>query len=154
VKKVLFVCLGNICRSPTAEAVFRSFLEKKGLADQFATDSAGILSVHQGEPADPRMRQHAAKRGYDLTSTSRQVRPSDFAEFEWVIAMDGSNETDLVKVAPDAVSKEKIFRMMEFHPDQFPPDVPDPYYGGAQGFETVLDLVEEACEGLLEQIRS
>ncbi len=100
------------------------------------------------------MRQHALTRGYDVTSTSRQVRPSDFDTFDLVIAMDSSNQKDLEKVAPGPVAKEKIKRMMEFHPDQFPPDVPDPYYGGPEGFETVLDLVEEACTGLLNQLDS
>lgn len=151
--KVLFVCLGNICRSSSAEGVMRSLVEKAGLQRQVGIDSAGILSYHQGELPDPRMRSHAARRGYNLTHRSRPVTTDDFFDFDLIIGMDDNNIQDLMDRAPSVEACGKIHRMTEYcrlHPDAH--HVPDPYYGGAEGFERVLDLLEDACQGLLDTL--
>lgn len=149
---ILFVCLGNICRSPTAEAVMRERVARRGMADRFNIDSAGILDAHRGEPADARMRRHAAKRGYDLTSISRPVEVEDFQRFDLLVGMDEQNRQDLVALAPDAAARERISLLLDHLPDADAREVPDPYYGGAAGFERVLDLVEDACDALLDQL--
>ncbi len=151
---LLFVCLGNICRSPAAEAVMKVKLEKKGFGNLIHCDSAGIIGFHAGEPADARMRRHALRRGYQVTSLSRQVkRDHDFDHFDMIIGMDDQNITDLNTVARSAADRKKIFRMTDFC-EKFNYDtVPDPYYGGDAGFELVLDLLEDACEGLIEHLR-
>ena len=153
--KILFVCLGNICRSSSAEGVMRHLVEQAGVAERFEIDSAGILSYHQGELPDPRMRAHAARRGYQLVHRSRPVRTHDFLEFDLIIGMDDRNIDDLNDRAPSPEACRKIHRMTEFctrftHADH----VPDPYYGGAEGFEYVLDILEDACAGLLEKLSS
>ena len=153
-RRILFVCLGNICRSSSAEGVMRSMLEKKGIDDEFIIDSAGILSYHEGELPDARMRMHAARRGYNLTHRSRPVKTEDFYHFDLIIGMDDRNIDDLKDRAPSPEECKKIRRMTDFcvqmsHSDH----VPDPYYGGAEGFEYVLDLLEDACIGLLEEVR-
>ncbi len=148
--KILFVCLGNICRSPAAEAVMKKLIEKRGLSANFEIDSAGILSVHQGEKADSRMRQHAARRGYDITSISRPVKTDDFDRFDLIIGMDDSNIDDLNDRALTAEHKSNIRQMTEYAKKYNYTYIPDPYYGGAAGFELVLDLLEDACTGLLE----
>ncbi len=149
-KKILFVCLGNICRSPSAEAVFRGLIEKEGLQDQFFIDSAGITDYHSGSPADARMQRHAIQRGYNLTSISRPVDPqSDFLEFNMIIGMDNQNIRDLEQLANGTESVNKIFKMTDFCSNCNYDEVPDPYYGGEDGFELVLDLLESACKGLL-----
>ncbi len=154
-KKVLFVCLGNICRSPSAEAVFRSLLEKKQLTDKFIVDSAGTSDWHAGEPADVRMQKHASKRGYTLTSVSRPVIPErDFKKFDYIVAMDRENLDDLKEMAPRSKYLKKLFLMTDFNRKFDYDGVPDPYYGGDEGFELVLDLLEEATEGLLEHIQN
>ena len=136
-KKILFVCLGNICRSSTAEGVMLHLIEEAGLEKEFVIDSAGILSYHQGELPDSRMRAHAARRGYQLVHRSRPVRTEDFYNF------------DLKDKAPSPEEWKKIHRMTEYC-NRIPADhVPDPYYGGAEGFEYVLDILEDACSGLL-----
>ncbi len=151
--KVLFVCLGNICRSPTAEAVFRDRVEKAGLDKLFELDSAGTIAVHAGEAADARMRQHASKRGYQLDSISRGVVAEDFRNFDHIFAMDQQNLRDLQSMAPaDATASLSLF--LEHDPSTDTLEVPDPYYGGGAGFERVLDLVEEASEALLTKLRS
>ena len=152
--RILFVCLGNICRSSSAEGVMRHLVEEAGLEEQFVIDSAGILSYHQGELPDPRMRAHAIRRGYNLTHRSRPVRTSDFYDFDLIIGMDDRNIEDLKERAPSVETERKIRRMTDYctrftHADY----VPDPYYGGAEGFEYVLDLLEDACAGLLEELR-
>lgn len=150
--KILFVCLGNICRSAAAEAVMKALIEKRGLSADFEIDSAGILSVHQGEKADSRMRQHAARRGYDVTSISRPVKLQDFDTFDLIIGMDDSNIDDLNDRALTWEHKAKISKMAQYCKTHKNSYVPDPYYGGAAGFELVLDLLEDACEGLLDLV--
>ncbi|MFK5855680.1 MAG: low molecular weight protein-tyrosine-phosphatase [Bacteroidota bacterium] len=150
-KRILFVCLGNICRSPSAEAVFKGLVQRKGLSDQFYIDSAGTYGYHEGEPADRRMQSHAVKRGYDLTSVSRPFLPlSDWDDFDYIIAMDDSNLRDLKGVARNGDDVKKLFKMTEFCKKHNHNEVPDPYYGGDQGFELVLDLLEDAGEGFFE----
>ena len=153
-KKILFVCLGNICRSSSAEEIMRTCIRKAGLEQEYEVDSAGILSYHQGELPDERMRAHAIRRGYHLTHRSRPVRVSDFEEFDWIIGMDDRNIDALREKAPDITSEQKICRMADFCRTGEVDHVPDPYYGGAQGFEHVLDILEDACRGLLEAIQA
>lgn len=146
--RILFVCLGNICRSPTAEAVMRARAEAAGQADSLTLDSAGTGDWHVGKPPDRRARDAAAKRGYDLSSLrARQVNRDDFHTFDFILAMDGSNLADLQALAP-AGSRARVQLFLDFShgPEQ---DVPDPYYGGEDGFDAVLDLVESACDGLI-----
>ena len=150
--KVLFVCLGNICRSPSANGIMESIVEKAGTEDLFLIDSAGTYGGHAGNLPDPRMRAHAAKRGYKLTHRSRQVRPSDFEEFDMIIAMDDRNFQNLKDMAPDLESEAKIRRMVEFSSTPTYDYVPDPYYSGADGFELVLDMLEDACQGLYDHL--
>lgn len=148
-KRILFVCLGNICRSSSAEEIMRTFVKKAGLEHEIEVDSAGILSYHEGELPDSRMRMHASRRGYDLTHRSRPVKTMDFFEFDMLIGMDDRNIQDLTDRSPDLDSLKKIHRMTDFCRTKVVDHVPDPYYGGAQGFENVLDILEDACEGLL-----
>ena len=153
--KILFVCLGNICRSSSAEGVMKQLIEQAGREDEFIIDSAGILSYHQGELPDSRMRAHATRRGYDLTHRSRPVCTDDFYDFDLIIGMDDRNIDDLKDRAPSVEAWKKIHRMTEYctkftHADH----VPDPYYGGAEDFEYVLDVLEDACAGLLEMVGS
>ena len=153
-KKILFVCLGNICRSPSAEAVFIAMIEKKYLKNKLSCDSAGILAYHAGEPANYRMRQFAHKRGYQLNSISRQFDPElDFDQFDFVIGMDKQNIHDLKAMARNGNDLKKIFLMTSFCVDQKYESVPDPYYGGATGFELVLDILEDACAGLIDNLQ-
>lgn len=152
--KILFVCLGNICRSPSAEAVMKKLVKDAGMEARFEIDSAGIIGYHEGEPADQRMRAHAARRGYVLDSISRPVRIADFFDFDLIIGMDDKNISDLKRKAPDLESENKIHRMTQFSRNKLYDYVPDPYYSGAEGFELVLDLLEDACSGLLETLTS
>ncbi len=147
-KKVLFVCLGNICRSPAAEGVLQSVAREAGF--EVHVDSAGTSSFHIGEPADRRMRAAAAKRGYDLTSRSRMVNRRDFSEFDLVIAMDRNNYRELSVLAGG--SNPKLTMLSDFLDERWPRDVPDPYYGGDEGFETVLDMLEAACPKILAKL--
>lgn len=152
--KILFVCLGNICRSPSAEAVMKKLVADAGLQDRFMIDSAGIIGYHKGEQADPRMRSHAARRGYHLDSISRPVCTQDFFDFDLIIGMDNRNIEDLREKAPSVETMKKIFKMTDFSRNKLYDYVPDPYYSGAEGFELVLDLLEDACAGLLDTIAS
>ena len=151
--KILFVCLGNICRSSSAEEVMRTFIKREGLEEKIEVDSAGILNYHQDELPDSRMRMHAYHRGYELTHRSRPVCTEDFLTFDMIIGMDDRNIQDLKDRAPSPEAEKKIHRMTDYCRIKVVDYVPDPYYGGAQGFETVLDILEDACEGLLEEIR-
>ena len=154
VYKILFVCLGNICRSPAAEGIMRRMLEKEGLAGRIGVDSAGTYGGHRGELPDPRMRSAAARRGISLTHRSRKLSEEDFGRFDRIVVMDDMNYEDVHRLAPSRAAAERIFRMTEFcrrHPDRT--CVPDSYYEGHEGFELVLDLLEDACEGLLEDIK-
>jgi len=149
--RVLFVCLGNICRSPTAEGVLRGKLEQAGLADRVEVDSAGTAGWHIGKAPDPRTCQAAAKRGYDLSALrARQVSAEDFQRFDLVLAMDNSNLRDLKALHAGRGSAPDLFLRRYGLATE---EVPDPYYGGEDGFETVLDLVEQACDGLIAEIR-
>ena len=152
--RVLFVCMGNICRSPTAEAVFRHQVEQAGLAEQILIDSAGTHDYHIGDPPDARTQRAAKLRGYDMSQLrGRQVVAGDFYRFDYVLAMDEANLDLLKRLRPrDAQSHLGLFlEFAERHADK---EVPDPYYGGADGFERVLDMVEDAAAGLLRQIRA
>jgi len=149
---VLFVCMGNICRSPTAEGVFRHFVEEGGLSADIEIDSAGTHAYHTGEPADRRASAAAERRGYSLAEIrARRVVTKDFEQFDYIIAMDKDNADRLVEQA-DAEYHNKICLFLEFASAQ-EEEVPDPYYGGAAGFERVLDLVEDASRGLLETLQ-
>ncbi|MGA9286314.1 MAG: low molecular weight protein-tyrosine-phosphatase [Solirubrobacteraceae bacterium] len=154
---VLFVCLGNICRSPTAEGVMRLLVAEAGLQDEIVLDSAGTGAWHVGEPPDPRARQAATRRGIALESVARQVTEDDFERFDLILAMDASNQHALRQLAPDKQGRAKVHLLREFDPastDTHELDVPDPYYDSERGFEVVLDQVQAACAGLLERLRS
>ena len=169
--RVLFVCLGNICRSPTAEGVMRALVAQAGLQERVAIDSAGVGAWHVGSPPDRRAVAAARERGIVLEGRARQVRAEDFDDFDLLIGMDGENTRELRRLAPGREQREKVRMLREFDPandvavasQPSQPlarrvagelDVPDPYYGAADRFEEVFDLVQAACEGLLAQIRS
>jgi protein-tyrosine phosphatase len=152
--KILFVCLGNICRSPTAEIVFRGIVARDAPDLSIEIDSAGTASYHVGAPPDIRTTQAALRRGYDMSALrARAVEPRDFGRFDLILAMDRHNLEVLQQRAPVA-ARTRIRLFLEFAPDAGATEVPDPYYGGANGFEEVLDLVEAAARGLLRHVRS
>jgi protein-tyrosine phosphatase len=156
--RVLFVCLGNICRSPTAEAVMRAHVEAAGLAGEIELDSAGTGPWHVGEPPDDRARAEAERRGVAMTGRGRQVHAGDFAWFDLLVAMDHANAADLRHLAPSAEAAARVRLLREFDPAglRHPGDdlsVPDPYPGGEDGFARVFDLVDAACRGLLDHLR-
>lgn len=149
VHKVLFVCLGNICRSPAADGIMHSIVESKGEAHLWDIDSAGTGRYHIGDLPDRRMRLHARQRGYDLTHRARQVTEADFDYFDLIIGMDSANVADLRRLAPTPEAQAKVRAMSEFFSPRALYDyVPDPYYEGSEGFELVLDLLEDSCDNL------
>ncbi|XP_052186212.1 uncharacterized protein LOC127797392 isoform X2 [Diospyros lotus] len=157
---VLFVCLGNICRSPAAEGVFTDLVKKRGLDSKFKIDSAGTIGYHEGDEADPRMRACAKRRGIQITSISRPIKPDDFRDFDLILAMDKQNREDILgalerwkfRETLPADAHKKVQLMCSYCKKHNETEVPDPYYGGPQGFEKVLDLLEDACESLLDGI--
>ena len=151
--KVLFVCLGNICRSPAAQGVMQALIDSRGLSDRFYLDSAGTYGGHAGDLPDSRMRQHARRRGYDLMHRSRQIKGSDFEDFDVIVAMDEGNRRNLSRMAA-TVDEERKIVMMGRYITKYPhyDYVPDPYYEGAEGFELVLDLLEDSCQVLLDSL--
>ncbi len=149
---VLFVCLGNICRSPTAHGVFEQWLAERGLAEQVAVDSAGTGDWHIGRPPDSRMQSAATSRGYDLSQLrARQVTVEDFHQFDYVLAMDLNNLADLKAMQPEG-SRAQLQLFLDFARNTSLREVPDPYYGGEAGFYEVIDLVEDASQGLLAEL--
>ena len=152
---VLAVCLGNICRSPAAEGVILHLIKEQGLADHFVVDSAGTGSWHVGNKADPRMRAAAERRGIHLPSRARQIELDDFSRFDLVLTMDSDNLRNVRSLAKEAGKNATatIRPMLSYARSTEISDVPDPYYGGEQGFENVLDLLEDACSGLIEEIK-
>lgn len=151
--RILFVCLGNICRSPTAEAVFRAVAARDAPELTIEVDSAGTAGYHIGEPPDARTRQAASRRGYDMSPLrARVVEPRDFEDFDLILAMDRENLNVLKRRAPEQ-RRDRVRLFLEFVPEATVTEVPDPYYGGPNGFEEVLDLVEAATQGLLQHLR-
>lgn len=153
-QKILFVCLGNICRSPAAHAVMEAVVEREGLQSQIEIDSAGTYGGHAGDLPDPRMRVAAMPRGYSLTHRARKFREDDFYDFDMIVVMDDGNYREVERLSPERKYMSKVRRFVEFcrhHPDRT--YVPDPYYEGREGFELVLDMLEDGCEGLLEELR-
>ncbi len=148
-RRVLFVCLGNICRSPTAEAVMQQLVVERGLEDQVQVDSAGTIRYHAGEPADLRMQDTAARRGYTLASISRQLVAEDFGRFDLIVAMDRDNLRDIR--ALDTGSRATVKLFSEFLPEGFAADVPDPFLGEA-GFDRTLDIIEYGCPAILQYL--
>ena len=153
--RILFVCLGNICRSPMAEGVFRRTIAEAGLEEAFAIDSAGTGDWHIGHPPDERARAAAAARGIDISHLrARQVCPADFDRFDMLLAMDRDNRESLLVMAPSQSDARKVHLFLDFAPEAGASEVPDPYYGGRRGFETVLDLIEQASRGLLTHLEA
>jgi protein-tyrosine phosphatase len=152
--RLCFVCLGNICRSPTAEGVMRHLVNEAGLGDRIEIESAGTAGYHTGSLADPRARQAAARRGIRLEGCARQFRPSDWERFDYVLAMDASNKDDLEATMSGRSHGSKLYLLRSFDPaSQRGAGVPDPYYGGPEGFDEVLDLCDAACRELLAHLR-
>ena len=151
--KVLFVCMGNVCRSPSAQAVFQHMAEEAGLADMVRVDSAGTHAFHIGEAPDARAQAAARKRGYDLSGhVARQIRPEDFHDYDLILAMDWDNLAALQQQCPKAY-QHKLMLLMRFANEFEEATVPDPYYGGPEGFNKALDYIEDACQGVLELVR-
>jgi len=155
VVRICFVCLGNICRSPTAEGVMRQLVNQRGLASSLVIESAGTGGWHVGELPDERTRRAARARGYRLESHAQQFKASFFDRFDYVLAADADNLQQLRRMAPNQAAREKVSLLRDFDPaSPKGSEVPDPYYGGADGFENVLDICEAACQGLLDHIAS
>jgi protein-tyrosine phosphatase len=150
--RVVFVCLGNICRSPLAESVFRHLVRDRGLEDLFEIDSAGTSGYHAGDPPDARSVATARQRGITVEGVSRQVVPEDLRRFDYVVAMDGDNYEVLRRLGDRAGGEARVVRLRDWDPAELGGDVPDPYYGGARGFENVHDIVERSCEALLDHL--
>jgi low molecular weight protein-tyrosine phosphatase len=153
--KILFVCLGNICRSPSAEAVLKKMINEENLPGRILVDSAGTIDYHAGELPDPRMIKHAKKRNYRMNHIARVFDPdSDFNNFNYIITMDNENYLDIKSLDPDSKFSDKIYKMSDFLPEEYSDGIPDPFMGGEAEFENVLDLLEIACKEILEKIKS
>ena len=152
--RVLFVCMGNICRSPAAEGIFRKYTENANLAEQISIDSAGTIGYHSGELPDARMRKHALTRGYNLDSRARQFNPKrDFTDFDYIITMDNDNYSNITNLDSKNLYSNKILKMADFISDKNVREVPDPYYGGSEGFEFVINILEDGSKNLLTKIK-
>jgi protein-tyrosine phosphatase len=150
--RLLFICLGNICRSPMAEGVFRRVAEEEGVLHLFEIDSAGLGDWHVGQAPDTRAQAAARNRGIDISAQcARQIAPADYARFDLLLAMDGSNYEELLQFAPSE-TQHKVRRFLDFAPHVRTKDVPDPFYGGSEGFDRALDLIEHAARGLLAEL--
>ena len=149
---ILFVCLGNICRSPAAQGIFQAIADRKGTSGSFRIDSAGLYPGHRGQLPDRRMRSAALQRGYRLDHIARPVELTDFLDFDTIVAMDDNNYEDLMHMAPSVEDSRKVVRMADYLTTHSISYIPDPYYMGHDGFELVLDLLEEACAGLYEKL--
>ncbi len=151
--RLLFVCLGNICRSPAAEGIMQTIVKKNGFQDIVEVDSAGTSGWHEGDLPDERMRAHGERRGYDFSSPARKFQKSDLEKFDYIIVMDNDNYKNVKSMASNKSQENKIKKMTEFAIQyKHNNEIPDPYYGGPAGFELVLDLLEDACEGLMQEI--
>ena len=150
--KICFVCLGNICRSPTAEGIFQHLVNQRGLQPYFFIDSAGTSAYHIGEPANSKSQWVANQQGVKLHSKARRFEPADLEEFDLILAMDGENYSNIIRLDKNGSSAEKIKMMRDFEPKPDSRDVPDPYYGGMDGFQNVFDVIMRSCEGLLDEI--
>lgn len=151
---LLFVCLGNICRSPAAEGIMKKMVEDEGLSKRVFIDSAGTSNWNEGNSPDERMRMHGSKRGYDFCSIARTFRTADFDKFDYILVMDNNNYLNVKKLARTEEDVAKIHRMTDFSINLSNDHVPDPYYGGDDGFEFVMDLLEDASKGLLAEIKT
>jgi protein-tyrosine phosphatase len=150
--RILFVCLGNICRSPLAEAVFRTEAERQGVADRFEVDSAGTSGYHRGAAPDRRAATVARSRGITVTGASRQITSGDLERFDYVVCMDTDNLAEVESIRAQASGSANVARLRDWDPEPEHGDVPDPYFGGDQGFEIVHDIVERACRAMLDDI--
>lgn len=154
-KKVLFVCMGNICRSPAAEGIMKKLVHEENLENQIIADSAGTINYHEGELPDARMREHASNRGYQLDSLARQFNPKiDFEKYDYIITMDDYNYNVILEWDRFKKYKSKILKMRDFSSDKKITEVPDPYYGDEKDFENVLDILEDASKNLINKIKS
>jgi protein-tyrosine phosphatase len=153
-RRILFVCMGNICRSPAAEGVFRDLLKRLNLESEIGVDSAGTIAYHGGDPPDQRMQETAGRRGYQLQGRARVLGGDDLEEFDLVVAMDKSNYQDILdrSVRQGGSHKARICLLSDFLDSGWPQDVPDPFYGGSKGFELVLDMIETACPAILRDL--
>ena len=150
--KIVFVCLGNICRSPTAEGIFQHLVKERGLESYFYIDSAGTSAYHIGEPANSKSRQVAERHGVELRSRARRFEPADFEEFDLILAMDRENYDNLMELDPDGSSADKILLMRDFDPEPENGEVPDPYFGGMEGFQNVFEILRRSSKSLLDEL--
>ena len=149
---VLFICMGNICRSPAAEGIMKKKISENGFADKIFADSAGTIGYHTGESPDERMQAFAKKRGYNLEHKARRFNPnSDFEKFDYILTMDDDNYFEITRLDADKKYKDKIFRITDFQKDEDITEVPDPYYGGSAGFEKVLNILEASIDGFIKK---